>query len=250
MSNGRARIERSGVPPANEGAVSERRRPTTLTAEDTLASTNAQRGPGPIGSSSASLADETLAARFRESGNPETLGLLYARYLELVYGLCLQYLRDGGRAEDAAMDIYEQLHVKLREHTVEHFRPWLYRLARNHCLMILRRSASRLTRDSTSVPVYGGADLADMHYADLRHQEGGDGGGLDHDRLLDALAACTDRLNHTQATCIRRFYLEGASYQELADELGWALSKVRSAIQNGRRNLKLCVERNTSDDER
>ncbi len=195
------------------------------------------------------LQTRRLAASFRESGNPETLGLLYHRYLELIYGLCLQYLRDGGRAEDAAMDIYEQLHVKLREHTVEHFRPWLYRLARNHCLMILRRSASHLTRDSTSVPVYGGADIADMHYVDILHQDEGTV-DVDQDRLLDALADCTDELNHTQATCIRRFYLEGASYQDLAEELGWALGKVRSAIQNGRRNLKLCVERTTHHAER
>ncbi len=192
--------------------------------------------------------DESLAASFRESGDPEVLGELYGRYLELVYGLCLQYLRDGGRAEDAAMDIYEQLHVKLRDHAVEHFRPWLYRLARNHCLMILRRSANRLTLASTSVPVYGGADLADMHYVDLLHQDGE--AELNQDHLLDALADCTAQLKDTQATCIRRFYLEGASYQDLADELGWALGKVRSAIQNGRRNLKLCVERNAPHDER
>ena len=191
--------------------------------------------------------DETLAARFRESGNPEVLGELYGRYLELVYGVCLQYLRDGGRAEDAAMDIYEQLHAKLREHAVEHFRPWLYRLARNHCLMILRRSASHLSRDSVSVRAYGGADVGDMQIGDLLHQDGDRGDdALARERDLDALEACRGELSADQAACIRRFYLEGASYRAIAEERGVPVGKVRSHLQNGRRNLKKCVERKTS----
>ena len=195
--------------------------------------------------------DESLAARFRESGHPDVLGELYGRYLELVYGVCLQYLRDGGRAEDAAMDIYEQLHVKLREHAVDHFRPWLYRLARNHCLMILRRSASHLSRDSTSVPTYGGADVGDMQIGDVLHQDGDDGDDvLVRERNLDALEACRGELSADQAACIRRFYLEGASYQAIAEERGVPVGKVRSHLQNGRRNLKKCVERKTSHVER
>ena len=189
--------------------------------------------------------DEHLAARFRDSGDPEALGELYGRYLDLVYGLCLQYLRDGGRAEDAAMDIYEQLHTKLRAHAVDHFRPWLYRLARNHCLMILRRSASHLTRDSVSVPTYAGADLADMQIGDLLHQDGDDGdAALARERDLDALEACREELPAEQATCIRRFYLEGASYHTIAVERGLPVGRVRSHLQNGRRNLKKCLERN------
>ena len=194
--------------------------------------------------------DETLAARFRESADPDVLGELYGRYLELVYGLCLQYLRDGGRAEDAAMDIYEQLTVKLRAHEVTHFRPWLYRLARNHCLMILRRSASQLTRDSVSVPTYGGADVGEMQIGDLLHQDGGGDAALARERSLDALEACRGELSADQGACIRRFYLEGASYAEIAAERGIAVGQVRSHLQNGRRNLKKCVERKTSHVER
>lgn len=195
------------------------------------------------------VADEALAAGFRESGDPGLLGALYARYLELVYGVCLQYLRDGGRAEDAAMDIYEQLHTALREHRVGHFRPWLYRLARNHCLMILRRSASHLSRDSVSVPVYGGADVGDMHIGDLAHQDDDDDLHL-RERDLSALEACREGLPADQAECIRRFYLDGASYREIAEERGVPVGRVRSHLQNGRRNLKQCVERKTHHAER
>ena len=63
--------------------------------------------------------DEQLAADYRARGDQAVLGQLYARYLELLYGLCLKYLRDAGRAEDATMDIYEQLVTKLRKHEVD-----------------------------------------------------------------------------------------------------------------------------------
>ena len=203
-----------------------------------------------MGTTAPPLTDEQLAARFRESGDPDVLGELYGRYLDLVYGLCLQYLRDGGRAEDAAMDIYEQLHGKLRAHEVTHFRPWLYRLARNHCLMILRRSASQLSRDSVSVPTYAGADVGDMQIGDLLHQDGVEDEVLARERSLEALEACREALSEDQGACIRRFYLEGASYAEIAEERGLAVGKVRSHLQNGRRNLKKCVERKTSHVER
>ena len=193
--------------------------------------------------------DEELAADYRRGGDPEVLGALYGRYLELVYGACLQYLRDAGRAEDAAMDIYEQLAGKLRDHDVNHFRPWLYRLARNHCLMILRRPASHLSPRSTSVAVDASVALGagwsgepgDMQIADLAHLDLE--AAADREADLRRLEACADELSAGQATCIRRFYLEGASYADVAAELAWPLGRVRSAIQNGRRNLRNCVER-------
>lgn len=184
--------------------------------------------------------DEQLASAYRATGDARLLGLLYARYLELVYGVCLQYLRDAGRAEDAAMDIYERLTTKLRDHDVAQFRPWLYRLARNHCLMILRRPASHLSPRSSSVAAVAVGDgLPAMHIADPAHL------GLENARETDLrhLEACTAELSAGQAACIRRFYLEGASYADVAAELDWPLGRVRSAIQNGRRNLRRCVER-------
>ena len=191
--------------------------------------------------------DETLAAEYRRGGGADqsALGQLYARYLELVYGLCLQYLRDGARAEDATMDIYEQLRGKLLRHEVERFRPWLYRLARNHCLMLLRKPASSLTLGSQSVDETRAAALDGVQLADIAHQ-GDSEDAYRREALLDALEHCRGQLPEGQSACIRRFYLEGASYAELAEELDLSLNRVRSHIQNGRRNLRNCLERHRS----
>ncbi|MFK8056899.1 MAG: RNA polymerase sigma factor [Saprospiraceae bacterium] len=183
--------------------------------------------------------DESLAKEYRDSKDQAVLGVLYARYLELMYGLCLQYFKDAARAEDATIDIYEELRVKLLKHQVDNFRPWMYRLARNHCLMVLRRGASHMTMTSSSVATHQELDPADMQLADNLHLEGE---AKEKEALLVALEACTDTLPANQSDCIRRFYLNGESYADIAATLAFSIGKVRSAIQNGRRNLKICLE--------
>ena len=196
--------------------------------------------------------DEELAARYRAAGEQAVLGQLYRRYLEQVYGLCLQYLRDVGRAEDAAMDIYEQLVPKLRRHEVTRFRPWLYRLARNHCLMLLRRPASSLTLHSTSISERHTLAPEDVQLGDGAHLGHGAADGVadaeERERMLELLEECHKALPPRQADCVRRCYLEGEAYADIAASLGLTYDKVRSAIQNGRRNLRLCFERHRHDD--
>ena len=68
----------------------------------------------------------------------KTLGELYQRYMELVFGVCLKYLKDEEKAKDAVMSIFEELISKLKKHDVENFKSWLYTLSKNFCLMQLR----------------------------------------------------------------------------------------------------------------
>jgi len=183
--------------------------------------------------------DESLAQEYRATEEQQVLGVLYSRYLELIYGLCLQYFKNAARAEDATLDIYEELRLKLLKHQVDNFRPWLYRLARNYCLMVLRRSASHMTMTSSSVATHHELDPADMQLADTSHLEGE---AIEKEALLLALESCTEALPVNQSDCIRRFYLNGESYADIASTLACTVGKVRSAIQNGRRNLKICLE--------
>lgn len=177
--------------------------------------------------------DAELLAAYRRSGDTESLGRLYARYMELTYGLCLKYLQDEGKAEDAVMGIFEKLVRKVKEHEVQNFRSWLYVLAKNYCLMQLRKQKKHLTVSY---------EPAFMQSVDTRHHtieveidpENGQ---------LEELKRCLEQLNAEQKRCVRLFYLEGRSYKEIADREGHALGKVRSYIQNGRRNLRICMEK-------
>jgi RNA polymerase sigma-70 factor (ECF subfamily) len=57
-----------------------------------------------------------------------------------------------------------------------------------------------------------------------------------------ALSDCIEKLKDDQKECIRKFYYENKCYNEIAQNLGLDEKKVKSHLQNGKRNLKLCLE--------
>ncbi len=167
--------------------------------------------------------DEALLEAWHLAGNMEALGQLYERYIELIYGVCLKYLQNEADAEDAVMGIFEQLSEKTRTHEVQNFRAWLYVLAKNYCLMELRKTR-------TVVPE---ADF--MHSNGILH--------LEETEAREArLRDCIAQLPPAQRSSIELFYFAGQSYQEIAAQCGETLGKIRSSIQNGRRNLRNCME--------
>lgn len=175
--------------------------------------------------------DEQLLERYVQSGDPASLGRLYERYMNMVYGVALKVLRDPDKAEDAVMSIYEELMQKARVHRVESFRGWLYVLARNHCLMEWRKMQRRPT------------DLHDP--ADMNRYDTGET-AFDFElpqQSVNLLEKCLAGLVELQRRCVQLFYYDDKSYREIADLIREDVGKVRSYIQNGRRNLKICLEK-------
>jgi len=175
-------------------------------------------------------ADEDLLARYQSSGEARYLGVLYERYMPMVYGVCLKILRDPGKSEDAVMSIYEELVRKAKEHQVESFRGWLYVLARNYCLMEWRKNNRRPT------DYHAPEDM--VHYDAVEAAFEVELPGAE-DKSLEK---CLEKLPDNQKTSVRMFYLEEKSYKEIAGLLAEEIGKIRSYIQNGRRNLKICLE--------
>jgi len=174
--------------------------------------------------------DEALLIHYQSSGDLQVLGVLYSRYIELVYGVCLKYFKQEEQASDAVMDIFEELIQKAKKHEVDKFRPWLYVLAKNHCLMRLRKAGQNLTVSF---------DPGLMYSLEFSHPE--TESPNDREIVLKKLENCVDGLPEQQKECIRLFYFDDRSYKDIADGLNIDLSIVRSHIQNGRRNLKNCV---------
>ncbi len=174
--------------------------------------------------------DEALLAHYQASGDLQVLGVLYSRYTELVYGVCLKYFKQEETAADAVMDIFEELVQKALKHEVDKFRPWLYVLAKNHCLMRLRKAGQNFTVSF---------DPGLMYSLELMHPEEEDPN--DREITLKRLENCIEGLADQQKDCVRMFYFEDRSYKDIAEGMNLDLSIVRSHIQNGRRNLKNCV---------
>lgn len=177
------------------------------------------------------VTDEELIHAYKESGEVEVLGHLFTRYTAMVYGVCLKYLKDRTEAQDAVMNVFEKLVHVLMEHEISYFKSWLYVTSRNHCLMYLRSAKGKHTEELSPFIMESG-NFGHLEEAD--ELEGN----------LVKLEECIEKLAGEQQRCIRLFYLKQKSYQEITALTGFDLNKVKSYIQNGKRNLKICMERN------
>lgn len=175
--------------------------------------------------------DEELLTIYQSTKSQDILATLYLRYTDLVYGVCLKYFKNGETAKDAVMNIYEELVKKLQTHAIETFKPWLYIVAKNHCLMQLRKTKKDKLVEFQ--PEF-------MQSEDFTHLDN----MLAKEKILAQLEVCVESLSNEQKETVRMFYVENKCYNEIAAVTGKDWSKIRSLIQNGRRNLKICIEQN------
>jgi RNA polymerase sigma factor (sigma-70 family) len=150
--------------------------------------------------------------------------------MSLLYGVCYKYLQDAEQSQDAVMQIFEELISKLRSHEVDNFKSWLHVYTKNYCLMQLRRDKRRPQVDIEENLFESEQKLNTKDEVKWQEQD------------FEKLENCMQTLNQEQEKCVRLFYLEQMCYKDIADETGLELSKVKSAIQNGKRNLKICME--------
>lgn len=189
--------------------------------------------------SAATLPDQEVLARYRQTGSVADLGMLYERHLPEVFAVCRRYLAPPDEdAQDAAMQLFEHLVTKLRTHVPDNFSAWLYTTARNYCLMELR---ARQRGTASGGPLLLLPDAADVELAAARHlpnatTEADDTAQREAD--LQALEQALSQLPPDQRRCLELFYLEEKSYQEIVAATGLALNLVKSHLQNGRRMLK------------
>jgi len=177
--------------------------------------------------------DAELVKQFKQSGDLKVLAALYQRYMDLVYGVSLKYLKDPEMAKDAVMQIFEELVTKLRKHEVANFRGWLHVLTKNHCLMVLRSTKNFKTEEWTP---------GIMQSDENPHLNG----ILSREENLGRLEDCVQDLPLDQKMAVSLFYLEEKCYNDIVAATGLEWNTVRSLIQNGRRNLKICMEKKMS----
>lgn len=176
--------------------------------------------------------DQHLLLDYLADGDLDVLGELFGRYMHLVYGVALKYLKNRDEAKDAVTQIFERLITEIPKFEILNFKSWLFVVTKNYCLMEIRREKANKNRfEKFSVD-------QNMESTELLHP-------IDEDlnsALQENLKHCLERLKKEQQECVQLFYYQEKSYGDIADELNIAEKKVKSYIQNGKRNLKICLE--------
>ena len=179
------------------------------------------------------MTDQELLDRYYADGSNEWLGILLPRYTLLLFGVCMKYLKQEEEAKDCVQQIFVKIITELPKYRVTWFKSWIYTIARNHCLMKLRDQHRRQVELSETM-------LADWDDEMMKRRH------LEKDQLLELMSQALEDLGEEQKQCVILFYLEKRSYQEITDITGFTLMQVKSHIQNGKRNLRLLIERKTT----
>ncbi|WP_419033234.1 RNA polymerase sigma factor [Dysgonomonas gadei] len=178
--------------------------------------------------------DEILLSKFKETRKAEYFQQLYERYIPLIYGLCLKYLQSPEQSQDAVIDIYENLSQKIQDYEIKVFKNWLYSVVKNHCFHILKENKKEIIVNFDSQLME--SDSSFTLFDDSRDEE-----------KESALNECLDKLPEPQRIAVEKFFYEDKSYADIVDETGFHLKSVKSYIQNGKRNLKICIEKNLKE---
>ncbi|MFH2143244.1 MAG: sigma-70 family RNA polymerase sigma factor [Bacteroidota bacterium] len=182
------------------------------------------------------ISDNILVDKYKSTKDAIYLGELYQRHTSFVFAVSMKYLKDRDAASDAVIEIFEKLITDLMRFEIENFRAWLHRVTQNHCLLIIRSNKYHQKHNEqykNDMQVFMEKD------SDLYHELGNS-----KEEILVVLEQGIENLNDEQKKCIELFYLKEKCYNEIAETTGYSLKNVKSYIQNGKRNLKIFMEKN------
>jgi RNA polymerase sigma-70 factor (ECF subfamily) len=180
------------------------------------------------------IEDPVLLAYYRTTGEGHWMGMLLERYSIMVLGVCMKYLKNRDDAQDATQQVFEKAIVECRKYEVPYFKSWIYSIAKNHCLMKLRKDNSTVVLKEELPETPDESEWADQSpflLATAKEKK--------EQLLHDALKA----LPMEQQECLDLFYLQNKSYQEIQLITGMNFGQVKSHIQNGKRRLKIMLEK-------
>ena len=170
------------------------------------------------------LDDTAVIAAYRSTSDASYLGILFDRYCHLVFAVSMNYLKNEEDSKDAVLHIFEKLAEDLTKYEIRNFSSWLYSITKNYCLKQLREKKFTVNLDEELNRV-----VSDDTEPDVELNE----------QLLTHLGEAILSLNEPQQKCVKLFYFEEKSYREIETITGYNYEKVKSYIQNGKRNLKI-----------
>ena len=177
------------------------------------------------------MTDQELLDHYYSDGNTRWLGLLLSRYTLLLFGVSMKYLKNEEEARDAVQFVFLKALTEIPKYKVSYFKSWIYMIAKNHCLMLLRNK--------------GLVKSLEDHHDHLKDEDHDHTTMAEKETMLARMDEAVNELNAEQRTCINMFYLQKLSYQDIAEKTGYTMLQVKSYIQNGKRNLKINLQKRT-----
>jgi RNA polymerase sigma-70 factor (ECF subfamily) len=160
---------------------------------------------------------------YQQNPSPIALGEIFRHWGHLVYGVALKYLENKEEANDCVSDIFEKLLLHIPQEPIQNGAAWLHTVTKFHCLMKIRAQKAQ----------YKQLDPTRMHASSVHEIE----------NTLEQLEFLMTQLKTPQKQCIEALFLRQLSYDEITLEFGYSFNEIKSHIQNGKRNLRIALEK-------
>jgi RNA polymerase sigma factor (sigma-70 family) len=180
------------------------------------------------------LSDLELVAQYKQTNDNALVGELYKRYTHLIFGVCMKYLKNEADAQDASILIFEKLLIDLKKYEIQQFKAWLHSVCKTYCLMQLRSGAIKQKHKQEMEKDFVAVMETDCELHLYKENK--------KEIQLTYMEECIKGLNDEQRLCVELFFLQEKSYIEVTEVTNFTLNNVKSYIQNGKRNLKNCIE--------
>ncbi len=182
--------------------------------------------PDPVGAGRPlrlSRLSDDLLARYAARGSDRAFAALYERYYQPLYGYCRSIVRHDADAQDALQSTFTSALTALRrDGRNAPLRPWLYRIAHNESISVLRRRRRDVQQDAVPEPIALGSSAEEEAASRARWR-----------RLVDDLAELPER--QRGALLLRE--LAGLSHEDIAVALGLTVGAAKQAIFEARQGL-------------
>lgn len=165
-------------------------------------------------------------------GDRQAFATLYGQTSPKLFSVCMRILRNGADAEEALQEVYIKIWQRAKSFALASGQPmtWLCSIARNHAIDVIR------ARKPVSEDISERDDIAD----DVSLNPEQSLATTDDGRRIDR---CMEELVPEHARAVRRAYVEGLTYQEVANDLGAPLNTVRTWLRRSLLKLRECIER-------
>jgi RNA polymerase sigma factor (sigma-70 family) len=159
-------------------------------------------------------------------GDAAAFAALYRRHHQELYRYCRAILRHDEDAQDALQSAMAKAYAALQHETRDfEMRPWLFRIAHNEAISVLRRRRQATNLDAA-------AEIA---------VDSLPGALADRERLADLRADLADLPERQRAALVLR-ELSGLGHEEIAQVLSSSARAVKQSIFEARTGLAECAE--------
>jgi RNA polymerase sigma-70 factor (ECF subfamily) len=162
-------------------------------------------------------------------GDRAALQFVYRRTAAKLFGVCLRILPDKIEAEDVVQEVYVTVWRRAGTFDPDRGSPiaWLAAIARNRAIDRLRGGTRRMR------PLEDAVDIVDTAPSTLS--------AIITDETHRRLMECIDGLDARDASAIRETFLDGATYEKLANRLSIPLGTIKSRIRRSLVQLRECL---------